>query len=231
MEDSNLKQLHLVDSELMEPKIEAELITPDYVTPNLFPTICIKCKEQNLIQKAHIVLCSRCNTYFCIHFASSIDPSFCADCCHAVEMMEQTVYKKSEHYNEDKDKVYTKTSKARQIQFSGLDWLFFQRRIEQITDLELELAIEYHRGLYNFMMFERDKRRAEHAHRNAGKKLIIPTSNQNVVTSTTTKVKKTRTIKSLSPEAKVAALKTIIENLMKQGKTQAEIMSLLSGQK
>lgn len=143
-------------------------------------------------------------------------------------MTDQTITKKTEHYNEETDKTYTKTSKARQIQFSGLDWLFYQRRINDLNDTELLLAIEYHRSIYNSMMYERDKRRADYAHRNAGKKIIFPTSSSaNVTEVTTTKVKKTRTVKASKPDQTMANVAALLEVLVKQGKSKEEILALL----
>lgn len=163
-----------------------------------------------------------------MHFASSVDPANCANCCSQVTMTDQTIYKKTEHYNEETDKTYSTTSKARQIQFSGLDWLFYQRRITDLNDTELLLAIEYHRAIYNSMMYERDKRRAEYAHRNTGKKITFPnTSSGNVTEVTTTKIKKTKTVKATKPDVAMANISSMLELLIKQGKSKDEILALL----
>lgn len=192
---------------------------------DLFPTICQVCREQNLIQQIHLVLCLRCNREYCIHFASTVDPSCCSKCCFDVTMTDETIYKKTEHYNEELDKVYTKTSKARQIKFGGLDWLFYQRRIKDLNDTELLLAIEYHHAIYTAMVYERDQRRAEHAHRNAGKKITFAHS-ANVTSETTTK--RTKTVKATAPDAAAANIKALLEVLIKQGKTPQEIMAMFA---
>lgn len=203
---------------------------PQEEKDNLFPLVCDICKEKNLTTNLHFVTCLRCSQIYCVHFASSIDPSNCTQCCSDVTMTDQTIVKKTEHYNEDTDKVYTKTSKARQIQFSGLDWLFYQRRIRDLNDTELALALEYHRGIYNAMIFERDQRRAEYAHRNAGKKLSFPNT-ASAVTKTTTTTKKTKTIKATATSSPMANIAALLQELIKQGKTKEEIMSILGGRK
>lgn len=191
---------------------------------NLFPTVCEECKEKNLTEKVYLEECPECNGTYCHHFASGVDPAICINCCSKVEMTEQIVTKTVEHYHEETDTVTTKKSTARQIKFDGFHWLFFQRRIEQMDDKELLLSIEYHRAIYNAMMLERDKRRVEYFHRNAGKKFVVPVSGVSSTETTTTKVRKTRVIK---PEVAAAGLKMLLEQLLKQGKTQEEIMKLL----
>lgn len=207
-------------------ELESAQVTPE----TLFQKVCNVCKEENLIKQTYLATCGKCGEVYCVHFASTVDPSFCTGCCSDIVMTDQTIYKKTEHYNEETDKVYTKSSRARQIQFSGLDWLFYQRQIDRLTDTELALAIEYHRAIYNSMMFERDQRRAEYAHRNANK-IIIPTSKSSVTEVTTTKVKKTRTVKASSPTQAAANVAALLEVLVKQGKSKEEILAMLGVKK
>lgn len=197
----------------------------DQTEVDSFPLVCEVCKEKNLSTSIDTISCLRCNKITCFHMISPVDPAYCNECVIDVQMTEQTIYKKTEHYNEETDKTYVKSSKARQIQFTGLDWLFFNRRINTLSDTELLLAIEYHQAIYHSMMYEREKRRVDYFHRNAGKKVIIKTTSAETTTETT--IKKSRTIKPDSTTKAQANLKALLEMLIKQGKTPAEIMQMM----
>ena len=192
-----------------------------------FPLVCELCKEKNLTETVYHATCPKCEQVFCLHFASPVDPAFCRECCIDVAMTEQIIHKKTEHYNEETDRVYTRTSKARQIQFSGLDWLFFNRRISSLSDTELLLAIEYHQTIYHGMMYERERRKVEYFHRNAGKKVVIKTSDGATVSNTETVVKKSRTIKPETRTKMETNLKALLDQLLKQGKSPQEILAML----
>lgn len=191
-----------------------------------FPSICDVCKEKNLTTSIYLASCRTCSTDYCTHFASSVDPQYCSNCCHDVQMTEQTITKTQETYSEEKDKVFSKTFKARQIKFSGLDWLFFARKQKDMTDTELLLAIEYHQSMYHSLMYEREKRRVEHFHRNAGRKIVFPSTSTQEITTTTT-IKKSRKIsteKQTKTQANVAA---VLTELLKQGMSPADIMKAM----
>ena len=196
-----------------------------------FPKICMPCKETNLTQdiQEHLLTCPGCGQVYCVHFASSVDPAMCKDCCHDVEMTVTTEVVKREHYNEELDTNYVRTHKYRSVKFTGLDWLFFNRKINTLTDTELSLAIEYHQAMASSMLYERDKRKAEYFHRNAGKHVIIKTSTGDVIshTKTTTTVKRSQTTRShVKTEAEIN-LAAQLDKMLKGGLTIEQIMGML----
>lgn len=196
-----------------------------------FPKVCLSCKETNLTEdiQEHLMTCPGCGQVYCVHFASSVDPSCCKDCCHDVEMTVTTEVVKREHYNEETDTSTVRTHKYRSVKFTGLDWLFFNRKINTLTDLELSLAIEYHQGLASSMLYERDKRKAEYFHRNAGKHITIKTSDGNIIstTKTTTTVKKTQTTKSkVKTEAEIQ-LAAQLDKMLSGGLSIDQILGML----
>ena len=193
-------------------------------TPLLYPYVCGDCMELNLTEQVHLGCCRQCREEYCVHNASTVDPSKCSNCLSKVTMTEQVVVKKSEHYDEEKDRTYFRTQKARQISFSGEDWLFYNRKISTLTDDELLLAVEFHHTIYGAMLRERDKRRSECFHRNAGRQFKINTSTVPVsgISSTETTVKKTRVIKP-----KENSMKDILQQLLNAGYTQDQIVGML----
>jgi hypothetical protein len=50
-----------------------------------------------------------------------------------------------------------------------MHWLFNQRAIATMSDVELDHAIEYHMSIYHGMIYEREARRVSNARRNKGK--------------------------------------------------------------
>ena len=179
--------------------------------------VCKHCLESNLIEEMKIARCSKCNAIYCIHFASSIDPSQCTECLADVSVTKEVVTKTYQHYNEETDVVTEYKRRARSIKIDGMDWLFAQRKIATQTDDELELSIEYHRGILNGMLKEREERRIKHAHRFAG--VSIP---RRVLTG----VKRTRTISSSKTEASAASM---MKALLASGLKIEDIMKMLEG--
>lgn len=209
----------------IDPNVEEESSIPLE-----FPKVCSVCKEQNLIKNIdqHLLTCG-CGSMYCVHYASSVDPASCKDCCKDVIMTEETVRVTKEHYSEETDKVYTRVHKYRSVKFGGLDWLFFQKAIANQTDLELSMSIEYHQALYQSMLYEREKRKIDHFHRNAGKSVIIKTSTGDSISTTKieTTVKKTRTTKSTARTATEIDLGAQLQALLSKGMTAEKIMELL----
>lgn len=156
--------------------------------------VCDLCKEKNLTDRTQFSICTQCNKVYCLHFASTIDPKYCTSCLNDVVVTEETIKKTSEHYNENTDKVYRKVQSAKRITIGGLHWLFQARKIDTLSDLELELAIEYHMEYLNLLLREREERRVERAHRN--KNVKINFSSVQVTESSTIEVKKTRVKKA-----------------------------------
>lgn len=193
--------------------------------------VCDACFEQNLTSNVHIQKCVICSEPYCGHHASTIDPSHCGDCLYDVTVQIDTITKiESSSTSAEAGSVTRRTRKARQIKIGGLHWLFVQRKIPDLTEEELTLAIEYHRGLYDGLIYEREVRRSEHLHRNAGKQVKIP-SISNTETTITTTVKKSRVTKSLKPDKAAANFASAIQELMKHGLSVEQIKTAIAAKK
>lgn len=191
--------------------------------------VCVGCQEANLLTEIKISRCIDCNKLYCIHFASNIDPAKCIECLSNVTMLKEIVTKTYEHYNEETDVVTVYKRRAKSIRLEGMDWLFAQRKIKDMSDDSLELAIEYHRQLlYNGLIAERDARRVKYAHRNAGLSLpaVSPQKDQAAESTTTTKV--TKQIKSTKTTATANGL---LQSMLAQGFSAEQIMKMLAGVK
>lgn len=190
--------------------------------------ICLACKEQNLQKEIHIQTCLRCDEIYCVHFASSVDPAYCSDCNHKIELTDQTFTRTDTVLSEDGKKKTERVSKSRQLIFSGLDWLFFQRKIYSLSDTELSLAIEYHHTIEQSMLAERDKRKIEYFHRNAGKNVMrISTGDTINSNSTSTTVKSSKTTRAVKQDKSEVQLKSLLETLTKSGLSMNQIAAML----
>lgn len=195
-------------------------------------TICMICREKNLTDQVVFNNCGKCNIIYCLHYASTIDPAYCTNCLHDVRVTEETITKTQTHYNEETDQTYSRTRKAKKITLGGMHWLFQARKINTLTDLELELAIEYHKDILNSMLYERDERRVNHFNRNRGKSLpvrfagdsVIETSSETIITKNT----KTKTAKKVDPAAMLAQAMQV---LMQAGMTPEQIAKMAMGGK
>lgn len=205
----------LADAERIEMEIDS------------FPKICGDCKGKNLIEYVHLVVCERCKESYCVHFASSVDPQYCEECCNRVEMTEETIHKTTEHYNEDKKKFYTRSQKARQIKFSGEDWLFVSRRFSTLNDTERLLDIEYHQACLSQLLYDRERARQARFHRNAGKPTPAAPLMPDGTVKVETKVKRTRTVSADKTARSLQTLMGILAAMKAQGKTDEEIIKLL----
>lgn len=179
--------------------------------------ICSICREKNLTDSVEFNNCARCNQVYCLHYASSIDPAYCTECLHNVSVIEEIIVKKQEFYNEATDQVYTRTRKAKKITIGGMHWLFQARRIKSLTDLELGLSIEYHQDILTNLLYERDERKVQKFHRNAGKKVGINFDKSGSVTEqidSTVTVKKTRTktATKVDPQAQLLVALQMLKN-------------------
>jgi len=91
---------------------------------------------------------------------------------------------------------------------AGDDWLFAQRRIYELSDEELELSTEFHRGYLNLLGEEQVRRRVEKGHKECAKKtsqLTLGTVAPVVVTKET-KVVKTKVVSTEKKKEQAAAL-------------------------
>ena len=185
---------------------------------------CRNCIESNLVAEIRISRCIKCNSLYCIHFASNIDPQYCTECLSDVSMIKETVIKTYTHYNEETDTISEYKRRARLIRLEGLDWLFAQRKIVSMSDDSLELAIEYHREILTGMLKEREERRIKQSHRYAGIKENRETVNVDNATSGATSVKRTKTIQSSKAQATANG---VLQSMLASGKSIDDIMNLL----
>jgi hypothetical protein len=230
-----------------EPITSAEL--PD--------RICTQCLEDNLIKAGVIetfVRCQKCSEEFCIHGVSKLDPQYCIHCCNDFKIVDVIETEQRPIYNKDGGLIAVRQFKVRHITLSGLHWLFFNRAITNLSDLELEHAIEYHMSIYHGMIYERETRRVQKSHRNKGKvagnentnltqnpfeltqdgvRFVTTTGNPN--TKNNKKVR-TRTVKVSQSSTGVVGkgkaapspeqLQALIQTLMQAGFTEAQILSM-----
>jgi mRNA-degrading endonuclease toxin of MazEF toxin-antitoxin module len=133
------------------------------------------------------------------------------------------ITKTYKHKNAEGQTVFYRR-RAREIQISGLDWLFAQRKIVELSDLELDLSIEYHRNILSLMCTEQEQRRTAKMHRYAGVKIHLTPSTTGVNQTTTTTVKKTRTVSKTKAQEQIAAL---LKNMAAKGMTMDKIAAML----
>lgn len=176
-------------------------------TPHLTSTVCDTCLELNLTHPAQIIRCERCEQAFCYHYASSIDARYCVNCMSDISVTKQVISKEYVHRDEHEHITSVYRRRAREVKIEGLSWLFAQRKIYELSDVELDMTIEYHRNILSLMIDEQERRRNAKMHRYAGVKVNIPTpSGTSVSSTTTTTVKKTRTVSKNKAEEQLQAL-------------------------
>lgn len=218
-----------------EPELVAQLSAdeiPEIPIPepqHLASCVCAMCQELNLTEAGHITHCERCGQPFCFHFASNIDALYCVNCMSDVEVTKQTITKEYIHRNEQEKITSVYRRKAREIKIDGLDWLFAQRKIIDLSDDELDLSIEYHRNILALQIYEQELRRTARMHRYAGVHVVAPSASTEVTSSTTTTVKKTKTIKKNKKEEQLNAL--LKSMLGAKGMDITSIEELLKGVK
>ena len=194
---------------------------------HLTELICDVCLELNLLTKSAIE-CPRCGHAFCFHYASSVDAQYCVNCMSDISVTRQVITKTYEHKNDQTGQTTFYRRRAREVKIEGLDWLFMQRKINTLSDVELDLAIEYHRNICSLMLSEQEQRRTVKMHRYAGVqvKAKIPTPLTTKVNEHThTTVKKTRTVSKTKASEQIAS---ILSALQAQGMSIDQIAAHLS---
>jgi hypothetical protein len=211
--------------------------------------VCTQCLEDNLVRAGVIetfVPCQKCGEEFCIHGVSKLDPQYCIHCCNDFKIVDVIEQEQRPIYNKDGGLIAVRQFKVRHITLSGLHWLFFNRAIASLSDVELEHAIEYHMSIYHGMIYEREARRVQNTHRNKGK--TAGNENRNLtqnpfevtqdgvrlVTSTNPNTKKVRTrsvkvSQSAVSKSKVPnqdAINALVKTLMDAGLTQEQILAI-----
>ena len=191
-------------------------------------TVCEVCLELNLTHKDQVIKCTRCEQAFCFHYASNIDAQYCVNCLSDMSVEKSTISKEYIHKDENNNITSVYRRRAREIKINGLDWLFAQRKIATLSDVELDMSIEYHRNIMHLMIDEQERRRNAKMHRYAGVRVVMPTPGATTVTDTThTTVKKTRTVsKSRQQEQLNAILSTVAS---KKGLDMEAVLKILKG--
>lgn len=192
--------------------------------PHLTATVCDVCLELNLTHPTSVIRCARCGQAFCFHFASTVDAQYCVNCLSDISISKSVITKTYEHKNEETGDVTFYRRKAREIKINGLDWLFTQRKIVDLSDLDLDLSTEYHRNILSLMIAEQEQRRTAKLHRYAGVKIHFPTASPTESTKTTTTVKKTRTVSKTKAQEQLAAL---LKQMQGKGITVEKIAEML----
>jgi hypothetical protein len=187
--------------------------------------VCDTCIGDNLLKDCGVRKCARCTNPFCIHFASKVDPlTYCLSCLSTIELTRSVVTKTYEHYNESTDVTTSYSRKAREIHLAGEDWLFAQRRIHTLSDAELDMVVEYHRQYLNLLCADQERRRAEKAHRYAGKTFIINPGTATVSTTKTTTTKTTSQVKMNKQKEQASALMQQLLGTMTLEQLQAALL-------
>jgi hypothetical protein len=222
------------EPELLSPAVplptEVELPTAEEHEIHLASTVCDVCLELNLTTKS-VIKCERCEQAFCYHFCSAIDARYCVNCLSDLSVTKQVITKTYTHENPETKEISVYRRRAREIKIGGLDWLFAQRKIIDLSDVELDMVIEYHRNLCSLMIAESERRRNDRMHRYAGMKVSIPTPSTTTVSSsstTTTTVKKTRTT---SKNKQSEQLASILASLKAKGLSIEDIAKMVAGKK
>ena len=191
---------------------------------HLTQTVCDCCLELNLTTKT-VTTCQRCEQAFCYHFASSVDPMYCVNCLSDISMQKSLITKTYEHTNPETGEHTFYRRRAREIKIDGLDWLFAQRKITELSDVELDLMIEYHRNILSLMITEGEQRRTAKMHRYANVKMHIATPSSTTVTdSTHTTVKKVRGVSKNKAAEQMAAL---LKSMLAKGMTAEMIARMV----
>jgi hypothetical protein len=201
----------------------ANIFAPDEPEENhIASLVCEVCLELNLTQHS-VIKCARCEKAFCFHFSSNIDAEYCVNCMSDITVTKQVITKTYEHKDAETGATTFYRRKAREIKIDGLDWLFAQRKVNTMSDTELDMAIEYHRNICSLIMQESERRRNEKMHRYAGVKIILPKTDGTSSTTTTT-VKKTRVV---SKDKATELLMAQVKAMMAKGFTAEKLAAML----
>lgn len=211
--------------------------------------VCTPCLESNLIKSGVVEtfkICGRCGEEYCLHGVSKLDPQYCALCCSDFKVVDVQEIITREVHNEQGDVTSSKNFCIRHITLSGLDWLFYNRAISTLDDIELDHSIEYHRAILNGMLNERDQRFVNKIGRNRGKKAgnestpLIESPLYHTgdgaklsISRTTTRTTRVKTVRTTESGASVKAEKTIsgipaniMKSMMALGFTEEQVLEM-----
>ena len=192
---------------------------------HLTSTVCDTCLELNLTTKS-CILCERCEQAFCLHYASMVDARYCVNCLSDISMTKQVITKEYVHRDSERNVTTVYRRRARQVKINGMDWLFAQRQINDMSDMELDLKVEYHRNILSLLISEQEDRRNAKMHRYAGIKAVPTPATTNVTntSTTTTTTKKVRTVSKTKQQEQLAAL---LKTITAKGTSIADIAAML----
>jgi hypothetical protein len=213
------------EPQTVEAAAQTEAAPPEPQEHHLTSTVCDVCLELNLTTKS-CICCERCEQAFCLHFASMVDARYCVNCLSDISMTKQVITKEYVHHDSEHNVTTTYRRRAREVKINGMDWLFAQRQLTDMSDMEVDLKIEYHRNLLSLLISEQENRRNVKMHRYAGIK-AVPTPATTTVSSTsttTTTTKKTRTVSKTKQQEQLAAL---LKSITAKGTSIADIAALL----
>ncbi|HEY1644835.1 MAG TPA: hypothetical protein VGF75_00430 [Candidatus Saccharimonadales bacterium] len=214
--------------------------------------VCTACLELNLTEQVigTFRTCVTCGELYCVHGASILDPQHCVYCCNDFKVVDIEESVLREVHNARGEVTSQKSYRVRHITLSGNHWLFHNRAISTMSDLELDHAIEYHRAILNGMLSEREARRVAHVNRNKGKvagneqrSLLEGTAANPLVqtgggaratfSTTSSTVRRVKTVKvtssgdsSTGQEKKTADITAALAQLLKAGLTKEQIAAL-----
>ena len=188
-------------------------------------TVCPECAFGNLVKSVGLKRCIRCDNAFCTHFACTVAPlEYCINCMGDLELRRQIISKRTVHYDPltDTVRVYTRRPPARSIHIEGDDFLFAQRRIATLSDVELELSIEFHKEYLQLLAAEQDRRKIERIHKQSQLKMALPTG------TTSKTVKETKTTTTTKQNKKADQITALFEQLLLSGKSIQEIQAIIA---
>lgn len=216
--------------------------------------VCTACLELNLTEQVTGTFrtCVTCGELYCVHGASILDPQHCIYCCNDFKVVDVEESVIREVHNAKGEITSQKSYRIRHITLSGNHWLFHNRAISTMSDVELDHAIEYHRAILSGMVSEREARRVAHVNRNKGKfagneqrSLLEGTAANPLVQTgggaratfptTTTTTRRVKTIKTTSSgdsiagaEKKQADITAALSQLLKGGLTKEQIAAMVA---
>lgn len=218
----------ITEEEALASDLKPETVELNEDAGHLTELVCGVCLELNLTAKSAIE-CKRCGHAFCFHYASATDVEYCVNCLSDISLTRQVVTKTYTSKNSETGEQTFYRRRAREIKIDGLSWLFAQRKIVELSDVELDLAIEYHRNICSLMLDESERRRNEKMHRYANTQFKIPTPATTKVTNgTETTVKKTKTVSKDKASEQIAAL---MKAMLAKGMRPEQLAALLGGKK
>lgn len=110
---------------------------------------CYLCDDWRVVGK-----CLHCGKTYCARDANRLDQRYCAECMSEITIEDTTFTKTTTEYDEERDSTRIENHTCRDIRFSGIDWMFAQTRVTQMTDTEMSHELEYHRAMVHFLESE-----------------------------------------------------------------------------